>query len=102
MFLPEAHFRLRILRLQLFADADSNTNCTNGVPGLDGGSNAEGTRVCCPIGCTNCGGVLCRSRTPDGYDNGTCCVGYIVDNYGDCADIGVAPCVITDGKSINS
>lgn len=68
--------------------------CSNGLTGIDG-SNSAGDTVCCPSGCGQCGGAGCSSAGLPEYSNRDCCVNGVVDNQGNCADTGAAPCVIT-------
>jgi len=66
--------------------------CTNGLPGIDGSSEA-GISVCCPINCGTCGGAGCSSSDRPDSD---CCPNEIIDSDpGDCADTVAAPCVMT-------
>ncbi len=67
--------------------------CSNGLPGIDGSTDA-GVGVCCPIECGTCGSAVCSSSDPP---DASCCPNHIVDSdQGDCADNGAAPCVMTD------
>ncbi|CAN0397821.1 unnamed protein product, partial [Pylaiella littoralis] len=57
------------------------------------GIESERGGICCPIGCSKCGGKQCVSDGPD-LPRGSCC-GYRIRENGEyCDDTKEAPCII--------
>ena len=70
------------------ADEEYVPTCSNGYPGVESSAGD----VCCPVGCSECGGEKCQ-----GY--GGCCEQKIHDDGVLCSDEGVdaGPCILIPG-----
>ncbi|CAN0186204.1 unnamed protein product, partial [Scytosiphon promiscuus] len=66
------------------------------IEGIDGylGEN-DGGSVCCPVGCTQCGGTGCGSvGAGEGLGNTDCCINGVLNNQDFCSVTNAAPCVV--------
>ncbi|CAM9219746.1 unnamed protein product [Scytosiphon promiscuus] len=75
------------------AQAAATQTCSNGIEGIDGNGV-----VCCPIGCTQCGGADCAllgAATDLGSES--CCLEDITASGILCSESGSAPCIIDSG-----
>ena len=72
----------------------SPSTCSNGIPGIDAGG-----KVCCPIGCNQCGGPGCSSSgAASGLGWGECCGSGVKATKPLCSLSGEAPCLIDEGE----
>lgn len=63
--------------------------CSNGMDGK------EGSGVCCPSGCTQCGGDGCSSAGDEaGLTESDCCQEAILQSNVFCEDTDSAPCIL--------
>ncbi|CAM9369558.1 unnamed protein product [Ectocarpus fasciculatus] len=94
---PRGHKNNKPSRPQRSKPSRSQQSCQDYYPGVKGnvGGNRAGSKVCCPVGCGECGGKGCRKNLPYGLSGEDCCVTGVLNSQGSCSDRGAkAPCII--------
>ncbi|CAM9578133.1 unnamed protein product, partial [Ectocarpus sp. 12 AP-2014] len=72
--------------------APTEPTCSTGIPGIE---SSDGM-VCCPVGCTMCGGSGCSTVGMPDYGAESCCSSDVLSTGASCSETEEAPCVLVD------
>ncbi|CAN0234513.1 unnamed protein product, partial [Ectocarpus sp. 13 AM-2016] len=75
--------------------APTEPTCSTGIPGIE----SSDSMVCCPVGCTMCGGSGCSTVGMPDYGAESCCSSDVLSTGAWCSEKEEAPCVLVDAPA---